>query len=86
LSRLSPPVQLGLAVALPLLSLIIFLVLVVPEYRAWRRDQAQLENIRSDVNTKRDLIRRAEARGPIPPVLAGSPLARRSRSTSGEVC
>jgi hypothetical protein len=73
LSRLSPVTQQVLAVALPLVSLVIAIFLIVPRYQALRRDEAALTQTRQEVTAKRALIEAAERRGPIPPVRASVP-------------
>jgi hypothetical protein len=76
LSRLSPQVQLALAIAVPLLSLIAFCLLVFPKWTQYQRDRDELEGVSARVSVKRDLIQRAETRGPIPPVTARAPATR----------
>lgn len=65
--------QQALAVVLPLLSLIVAYVLIVPRYVALRRDQDELRRTSQVVATKRTLITQAEQRGAIPPVVARVP-------------
>jgi hypothetical protein len=63
----------ALAIAVPLLSMMAFCLLVFPKWTQYQRDQAELDRVSRRVSVKRDLIRRAETRGPIPPVTARAP-------------
>lgn len=73
LSRIPPQVQLGITIALPIVSVLIALLMVVPRVSKLNKDRTDLVKITTENTTQRTLIKAAQLRGPIPPVEARVP-------------